>query len=99
MTELIHACHACGATVTVDGRVMRREVCSSCEADLHVCLNCTFHDPGAQNQCREPVAEPVRDKDRSNYCTYFSFAVEASEAERESEADAAKRRLDSLFKL
>ena len=49
------------------------------------------------DRCREPVAEPVQDKARANFCGYFqprpaAHAVPASDPARE-----AKARLDALF--
>lgn len=72
------ACHACGATSEVPAPVSRRESCSRCGAELHCCLNCTFHDRSAYNECREPTAERVVDKDRSNFCDYFAPTVVAA---------------------
>lgn len=45
--------------------------CCACGADLHVCRNCSHHDPAAYNECREPNAERVGDRDRANRCDYF----------------------------
>jgi hypothetical protein len=51
-------------------RVGFRDGCA-CGADLHVCRNCSHHDPAAYNECREPNAERVGDRDRANRCDYF----------------------------
>lgn len=45
--------------------------CKSCHADLHCCRECRFFDPTVNKQCREPVAEPVQDKQRANFCGYL----------------------------
>ena len=47
--------------------------CPYCHSDLKVCLNCRLHDPGANNQCREPQAEWQTDKDKANFCEFFEF--------------------------
>lgn len=65
-------CHSCGAEWPVLGSVGRRDECARCHADLHVCKNCIHYDPSAYNECREPAADVVREKDRSNFCDYFS---------------------------
>ena len=65
-------CHGCGTTNEVPTPVSRRESCNRCGAELRCCLNCTFHDRSTYNECREPSAERVVDKDRSNFCDYFS---------------------------
>ena len=36
-----------------------------------MCKNCRFYDPTAYNECREPSAEVVREKERANFCDYF----------------------------
>jgi hypothetical protein len=47
-------------------------LCTSCGKDLRVCKNCRFYLPGASNDCRETSAEPVKDKERANFCDWFS---------------------------
>jgi hypothetical protein len=74
----------------------RRDECPSCHSDLHCCLNCTHYDTKASKSCREPVAEPVKEKQRANYCDYFIFR-EAGAVSGET-SDAARKRLDELFK-
>lgn len=68
-------CYSCGATNEVPAPVSRRETCARCGADLHCCLTCSFHDRAAYNECREPSAERVVDKDRSNFCDYYTPKV------------------------
>ena len=67
-------CSACDAAIELGpgDRVGFREACDRCHADLHVCVNCQLHDPGAHNECREPNSEWVSDRDRANHCEYFS---------------------------
>ncbi len=77
-----------------------RDECPRCGADLHVCRNCRHHDEHAQNQCREPHAEPVRDRERANRCDWFG-AAEASASgatSRAAEREASRAALDALFK-
>jgi len=67
------ACHRCGAEVGVSA-VGVRDVCERCRAYLHCCRNCEFYEPGAHNDCREPNAEVVADKEQGNFCDYFRFS-------------------------
>jgi hypothetical protein len=70
-----------------------RDVCDRCRADLHVCLNCEHHDPSAYNECREPNAERVLDRDRANRCDYFRPATglrASGEGRAEAMADLEK---------
>ena len=66
------ACHACGAGSTHAGIVSRAATCDACGAELRCCLNCRFHDKSAYNECTEPSAERVLEKDRANFCDYFA---------------------------
>lgn len=90
------ACFSCGKPLEVTDRVGRQETCPSCEVDLHCCRNCGFYDPKAYNECREPQAERVLEKERSNFCDYFQIATDRPEAERK-ESDV-KKKLEGLFR-
>ena len=74
----------------------RREECPSCLADLHCCLNCRFHDPGLYNECREPSTPFVRERDKANFCSHFTFKLSTEAAD--SDTVSAKARLEDLFK-
>jgi hypothetical protein len=92
------ACFACGAieSIAPGGRVGFRDVCARCSVDLHVCRNCANHDTGAQNQCREPQAEFVSERERANRCDWFrphSGAGGSGTGER----DRARGALEGLF--
>ncbi|NNL67110.1 MAG: hypothetical protein HKP30_12765, partial [Myxococcales bacterium] len=91
-------CHACGEerTLAASERIGFRETCERCDADLHVCLNCRFHDPSAYNECREPNAERVADRDRANRCDYF--AAGSGEGGSAAAGEASGNPLDALFK-
>jgi hypothetical protein len=60
-----------------------------------VCLNCTFYDESRANQCFEPQAERVKEKDRSNYCDYFRFK---EEGQKKSPREDAEKLWKDLFK-
>lgn len=78
-------------------RVGFRDACPGCDRPLHACLNCGFHDPAYNNQCREPQAERVVDKDRANFCEYFRPRAIGA-AKPVSPAGDARAKLDTLFK-
>lgn len=65
-------CFHCQKIFASQGQIGRRDECLQCRSDLHVCKNCEFYDVKAYNECREPSADVVRDKERANYCDYFS---------------------------
>jgi predicted RNA-binding Zn-ribbon protein involved in translation (DUF1610 family) len=90
----VKKCHTCG-TAIVEESVSRRDECPGCGSDIRVCLNCTFYDESRANQCFEPQAERVKEKDRSNYCDYFRFK---EEGQKKSPREDASRLWKDLFK-
>jgi hypothetical protein len=90
-------CFACQKELQFsDSKISFREECPHCRADVHVCKNCHFYDPKAYNECREPSAEVVREKDRANYCEYFQPRTGSlGEADR---AAALRAAAEALFK-
>ena len=94
------ACHFCHTSIDPKMRIVRDSVCPNCQRDLHACVQCRHHDPHVHNQCREPNAEWVTDRDRRNFCDYFSLnaAVAGAAGARTDRAQAARSKLDSLFK-
>jgi hypothetical protein len=65
-------CHACSTALDTEDPIGRSARCAQCGAELRICLNCRFHDVSAYNDCAEPSAERVLEKDRANFCDYFS---------------------------
>lgn len=91
-------CWSCQKVIELDHKPGRQEECPHCFAPLHVCLNCRFYDEFAHNQCKEPQAERVPEKDRANFCDYFeSASAGASTPRYHTKADAQKK-WDELFK-
>lgn len=76
----------------------RQECCPFCGSDLHCCLNCTFHEKNAYNECREPQAERVIEKKRSNFCDFFIFRDAGMGGKEKDPCELAKARMESLFK-
>ncbi len=64
-------CFHCGAEICFVDRVGIRAECDKCKSDVHVCKNCAFYDAKVYNECREPQADVVREKERANVCDYF----------------------------
>ncbi len=94
------SCWKCDEVIELPhgSRVLSRDTCPKCDYDLHSCRNCQFYDPSKHNQCAEPQAEWVRDKEAANYCDYFSPSPVLSAGKRSlSPAENAKKRFNSLF--
>lgn len=91
-------CHFCHKPMPFEGNPMRKEVCPHCSSDVHCCLNCTFYDKTAHNQCREPQAEWVPNKDKANFCDFFTLRQTQDQADPVREAAEARQQMDKLFK-
>lgn len=93
-------CFHCGTEIQVSAvqPIGFHEACPRCNTDLHACRSCKFYDPGAYNQCREPQAERVVEKDRANSCDYFVFREGKGAIKGAPAKDGALNKLDSLFK-
>lgn len=91
-------CYFCGKEIMLEGKVFRKDTCPSCGRDLHACVQCRFYDSGAHNQCHEPQADRVVEKEKSNFCGYFEFSGQAGGGSHETAAQKARKSLDDLFK-
>jgi hypothetical protein len=92
------ACHVCKKELALGREIVRKDECPFCRADLRCCLNCRFFDRSAPKQCREPIAELVREKDKANYCDLFLFADAAAGAPIKDGENSSRKALDDLFK-
>ena len=93
------ACYFCGASIDVKTRIVRDSECPSCGRDLHACVQCRHFDRNAHNMCREPQAEWVTDRERRNFCEYFSLnPAPGKGGAGKDRASSARSKLDQLFK-
>ena len=90
-------CFKCSRELHLPSGPVSRSAECSCGADVRVCMNCLHYDRSAYNECREPQAERVLDKDRRNQCDYFSLRHTGLQRGTAG-TDDAKRRLEELFK-
>ena len=91
-------CHKCGHELHKDLEVHRSTVCPSCDADLRCCLSCRFYSKGVHWDCVESIDEQVRNKDRGNFCGFFSFRTSGEGAAAPSAGDQKTRNaFDGLF--
>ncbi|HHH38606.1 MAG TPA: hypothetical protein ENK50_03395 [Sedimenticola sp.] len=68
--EILGHCWNCGAGLgPLD--YGRETNCPGCGRPTRVCRNCRWYAPGRPDACEEPVAEPVLDKVRANFCSFF----------------------------
>jgi len=91
-------CWKCGASLAALTLPLRRlEVCSQCNAELHVCRLCVEYDTSKAKHCREPIAEEVRDKEHANFCDFFKPRPDAYQPANQVERDRSRTGLDALF--
>jgi len=67
-------CMSCDAELPADLRVGRETLCPKCDAYLHACIQCRFYEPTLHNQCLEPEADYVGDRQKANFCDFFALA-------------------------
>lgn len=72
MAEIRLKCFECGHEMVFPYSPGRRDECPKCGADVHACRNCKNYDRNSYNECREPQADVVLEKDRANFCDFFS---------------------------
>jgi len=94
-------CHHCQKAVEVERIVPRLASCPHCDSDLHCCLNCALFSEHAPNKCKEPQSEQVSDRERANFCDFFTFAETSSGGtpdKKKNEVEEAKRKFEALFR-
>ncbi len=75
----------------------RGDRCQKCGRDTRVCKGCVHYDRSAYNECREPQADRVVDKERSNFCDYFRPKSGGAQGGEDPVAKA-KAAAEALFK-
>lgn len=88
-------CFKCSTSNPLLGNVGRRDECFKCKWDLHVCKNCLHYDPKVYNECKETSADVVREKERANFCDYFTPGTGLSAGEQKDQLMSAA---EALFK-
>lgn len=91
-------CHHCGAPVKLEEPLPRDAECAACGGDLRCCINCRHYDVNYNNACRESEAEPVVDKQRRNFCEFFSYSAAPFEKRAGGREAEARAKLSGLFK-
>jgi hypothetical protein len=88
----------CGASLAALSLPFNRvDECRQCKAALHACKLCEFYDVAVAKHCREPIAEEVRDKERANFCDYFTPRVIIHSSKSQDDVSRAQAQLDQLF--
>ena len=53
----------------------RYENCTKCNASVRCCMMCQFYDTSSYNECREPTADRITDKEKANFCDFFKVSA------------------------
>jgi hypothetical protein len=97
MTDAL-VCWRCGMVLeAADLPIARLAECRACGAQLHVCRMCRFFDPRLRRGCREERAEDVLERERANFCGYFTPRAGAHRPGADAAAQNAQAQLDGLF--
>ena len=89
-------CYHCCFENSYDCIIGLRDECQKCTRDLHSCVNCRFYSKSSANECREPRADKVLEKDRANFCDFFEAGNAQAAASQKEEALKAA---EALFKF
>ncbi len=91
------SCYKCEVDLNLDLNqdIPRSEECHSCYASLRCCMMCSFYDKQSYNECREPTADRIVDKEKANFCDHFKLGNPEKNAEMTSSAQSAAA---ALFK-
>ena len=92
------ACSRCGGSLaTLSLPLSRQDQCPSCSVYLHVCMMCGYFDKNVAKQCREDDAEEVHEKERANFCEWFTPSSNAFDRKRDAADKKSRGDLASLF--
>ena len=101
-------CWYCGSPITDPDPIGRSLRCQDCGKDLRSCKNCRFFLPGASlanntGSCKETSAEPQADRERANFCDWFSLdgkfrSQTAGQKKEINNAKTSREAFDNLFK-
>jgi len=96
-------CWYCGLPIIDEEPLGRSQRCQKCGKDLRSCKNCRFFLPGSHGNCRESGAEAVQDKERANFCDWFSMDAKfrsqtQGQTNEKEKADASRTAFNNLFK-
>ena len=93
-------CHHCGEEWTKGDHPLFRALCEKCDSYIYVCLNCKEYDPRISGQCILRNTDPVRLKDRPNFCEEFRYKHRPDDwkpGKSSDEAKLARDKFNGLF--
>lgn len=90
-------CYKCNHTLDLQPNkdLARSEDCPGCFTDLRCCKMCMFFDTSSYNDCKEPTAERILEKEKANFCDHFKLGLSSDSS---NEKDDILAKANSLFK-
>ncbi len=69
-------CYKCQKEFEIDETLTigRSEECPFCGAFIRCCKMCLFYDEQSYNECREPSAQRITEKEKGNFCNHFRIS-------------------------
>lgn len=95
---ILGRCWNCGADLGPQD-YGRETNCIGCSKSTRACRNCRWYTPGHSNDCVEPMAERVLEKERANYCEFFEPTTDTGSTDASSPDDVLRKAAEDLFKL
>ena len=95
--DVLGKCWNCG-TGLAKSDYGRENACLTCGKPTRACRNCRWFAPGRPNDCEEPVAERVLDKQRANFCDFFEPTAAPAAGTANDSPDGLRRAAEDLFK-
>ncbi len=89
-------CFKCGSEFT--GKPARGDDCQKCGQALRCCKNCERYNPSAYNECSDPSAERIVDKEKGNFCDLFLANTKTTTGAKATSKSETMQRLEELFK-
>ena len=90
-------CFKCNSQLELEAsqKIGRSEQCSSCYASIRCCSMCSFFSLSSYNDCREPTADRIVDKEKPNFCDHYKIGTEQGAQDNSQKNIAAAQ---ALFK-
>lgn len=93
----METCYKCSKDIGFSplDKLGRRDSCPHCDTELRVCKMCQFYDVTAYNECKEPTADRIVEKEKANFCDHFTLG---SSQVNDNSKDNLISAADALFK-
>lgn len=85
-------------SITETKSIPRNTSCDNCTTDIRSCIFCRFYDQSKHNECSEPSADRVVDKEKANFCDYYEFNTSQKVLGKNNNKSDALKKLADLFK-